>query len=163
MNTDDCHFKAGAASVCFTSEESLWLAGYAARTAPARGTISDLYATSVVLEDHRGEKLVIASADVIAITRPIVDAVAEHARVHYGLARRQLILAATHTHYAPEFRPDKEVFFKVPAEYVAKLPNTAERLISALNQAIDEAVTKLEPVRLFTRRWSAKFGHNRRR
>src|SRR3954471_24907808 len=116
MNTDDCHFKAGAASVCFTPEEPLWLAGYAARTAPARGKISDLYATSVVLEDHRGEKLVIASADVIAITRPIADAIAKRASERYGLARRQLIVTATHTHYAPEFRPDKEVFFRIPTE-----------------------------------------------
>src|SRR3954467_12861953 len=106
MDVNSCQFKAGAGSVCFTPEEPLWLAGYAARTTPARGKISDLYASGVVLEDNRGERVVIVSADVIAITRPLAVAVAERARERHGLARRQLILAATHTHYAPEFRAD---------------------------------------------------------
>src|SRR4051812_13708678 len=163
MDVNSCQFKAGAGSVCFTPEEPLWLAGYAARTAPARGKISDLYASAIVLEDSRGERLVIASADVIAITHPIADAIAERAREQYGLARHQLILAATHTHYAPEFRPDKEVFFKIPTEYAAKLPQVGERLIGALSQAVDDAFAKLDPVRLFAYRCSATFGHNRRR
>ena len=38
------NYQAGTASVCITPDEPLWLAGYAARTAPARGRNSDLYA-----------------------------------------------------------------------------------------------------------------------
>jgi neutral ceramidase len=163
MNADECHFRAGAATVCITPDEPLWLAGYAARTAPAQGKISDLFASALVLEDCNGERLVIASADVIAITRPIADAVAECALTQHGLARHQLVLTATHTHYAPEFRADKTLFFNIPAEFAAKLPKVSEQLVTALMQAIDAAFATLEPVQLSARRTSAGFAHNRRR
>ena len=47
-------YKAGAASVCITPDEPLWLAGYAARTAPARGKISDLYASALAIGRRNG-------------------------------------------------------------------------------------------------------------
>ena len=78
------------------------------------------------LEDETGQRFVIASMDIIAITPQIADPVADAVHARHGLARRQLLLAATHTHYGPEFRPDKQVFFNIPAEYAAKLPAVAE-------------------------------------
>ncbi len=61
-------YKAGTASICITPDEPLWMAGYAVRTAPARGKISDLYASALALEDETGQRFVMASADIIAIT-----------------------------------------------------------------------------------------------
>lgn len=156
-------YKAGAASVCITPEEPLWLAGYAARTAPARSKISDLYASALALEDERGQRLVIASIDVIAITPEIADPVADAVRARYGLTRKQLLLAPSHTHYGPEFRADKETFFNIPAQYAAKLPAAAQKLAAAITQVIDQAFARLEPARLFVRNTSVGFAHNRRR
>lgn len=157
------NYKAGAATVCITPDQPLWLAGYAARTAPARGKISDLYAGALALEDDSGQRLVIASMDVIAVTRAIADRVADTVRERHGLRREQLLLAATHTHYGPEFRPDKPVFFNIPAEYGAKLPGVADELVAALVEVIGQALERLEPVRLFARKATASFAHNRRR
>src|SRR3954468_19863914 len=114
MTSDPFRYKAGGASVCFTPEEPFWLAGYAVRTAPARGKISDLYASALALEDETGQRFVIASADIIAINTTIADRVAEAIQARHGLSRQQLLLTATHSHYAPEFRPDKAVFFHIP-------------------------------------------------
>ena len=130
-------YKAGAATVCITPDEPLWLAGYAARTEPARGKISDLYASALALEDEDGQRFVIASMDLIAITPAIATSVVAAARMRHGLSREQLLLTATHTHYGPEFRPDKQVFFNIPDEYGAKLPAVAERLAAALTHVID--------------------------
>ena len=44
-------WKAGAASVMITPEESMWMAGYGARTRPASGLLNDLHAKALVLED----------------------------------------------------------------------------------------------------------------
>lgn len=163
MTNNPLCYKAGAASVCITPDESLWLAGYAVRTAPARGTITDLYANALALEDETGQRFVIASAEIIAINRAVADRVADAMRARHGLARRQLLITATHTHYAPEFRSDKQVFFHIPAEYGVKIPAVAEKLIAAISEAIDRALARLEPVRLFARRTTAGFAHNRRR
>jgi hypothetical protein len=157
------NYKAGTASECITPDEPLWLAGYAARTAPARGRISDLYATALALEDDAGERFVVASMDSIAISPIVAEPVMEAARARHGLTRRQILLTATHTHYGPEFRPDKQVFFNIPAEYGAKLPAVAEKLAAALTHTIDAAVARLAPVRLFARQATAGFAHNRRR
>src|SRR5437016_5004527 len=119
-------WKSGTASIVITPGEPLWLAGYAARGEPAKGKISDLRATALALEDDAGGRLVVASADIIAITRIVADPVVERVTRETGLSRERLILAATHTHYGPEFRPDKALFFKIPPEHAAKIVPTAQ-------------------------------------
>src|SRR4051812_10601194 len=104
MSSGQLRYKAGSASVCITPDEPYWLAGYAVRTAPAQGKISDLYASALALEDENGQRLIIASLEVIAINRELAARVAESLQARHGLVRRQLLLTATHTHYAPEFR-----------------------------------------------------------
>lgn len=156
-------FKAGAASVCITPNEPLWLAGYASRTAPAYDKISDLYASALALEDNDGRRFVIASVDLIAITPTIADPVIEAVRVRYGLTRHQVLLTATHTHYGPEFRLDKQVFFKIPTEYAEKIPGVASKLAASLVDVIGQALARLEPARLVVRTASVGFAHNRRR
>jgi neutral ceramidase len=156
-------FKAGAASLCITPNEALWLAGYASRTSPARGKLSDLYASAVVIEDHAGQRLVIVSVDLIAIAPIIGDAVVRAVTANYGLSRQEVFLFPTHTHHAPEFRPDKAVFFNIPSEFAARLPEFAKQLTSQIVEVIDHAVQCIEPVRLFARRATVGFAHNRRR
>jgi neutral ceramidase len=163
MTHNQFRYRAGAASVCFTPNESFWLAGYAVRKAPARGKISDLYVSALALEDETGEKFVIVSAEIIAVNTVIADRVADIVRARHGLLRHQFLLAATHTHYAPEFRPDKQLFFHIPDEYGAKIPAVADKLVATITEAIDLALTRLEPVRLLARRTTAGFAHNRRR
>jgi neutral ceramidase len=156
-------YRVGAARECVTPSEPLWLAGYAARTGPARGKISDLNASAVAFEDDTGQRFVIASVDLIAITPTISKPVYDVAFARHGLRREQVLLTATHTHYGPEFRPDKAFFFNIPPEYAAKLPAEAERLANALSRAIDAAWERLLPARLFFRSTTANFAHNRRR
>jgi hypothetical protein len=163
MNEASSAYRAGAASVCITPTEPLWLAGYAVRTAPARGTLSDLFANALVVEDEAGTRFVLVSADLIAITPIIANAVFAAALARHGLDRSHVMLVPTHTHYGPEFRPDKAVFFNIPPEYAAKLPDVASNLAAAINQAIDKAIANLTPARLYISTTSVGFAHNRRR
>src|SRR5262245_26394512 len=144
-------WKAGTASECITPSEPLWMAGYAARTEPSRGKVSDLYASALALEDPNGEKFVIASMDIIAITKQIADPV----YAACGLAPDRLILAASHTHFGPEFRTDKAIFFKIPQEYSEKMPEITQELANALTRVILAAMKNLEPVKLFARQTTA--------
>src|SRR4051812_15520336 len=95
-------WKAGTASTVIKPDEPLWLAGYAARTSPAKGKISDLHVTALALEDAAGGRVVIASADTIAITSIVSEPAFQRVFEKTGLSRERLILAASHTHYAPE-------------------------------------------------------------
>ncbi len=159
----DVSWRAGTASEIVTPDEPLWLAGYAARTAPAREKISDLHASALTLDDGAGGCLVIASIDLIAITKIIADRVYEAVHREIGLPRERIVLAATHTHYGPEFRPDKALFFNIPREFAAKIEPTAHHLADALSRIIIESTRNMEPVTLSIRHTTSTFAHNRRR
>ena len=146
-----------------TPPEPLWLAGYAARTKPAGGKVSELRASALALEDESGGRLVIAAIDLIAVTRTLAEAVYEAVHRRLGLPRERLVLAASHTHYGPEVRPDKATFFRIPAEYESKIAPAAQGMIDALVRVIVEASAAMVPVRIFARRGTAGFAHNRRR
>src|SRR3954463_6680662 len=163
MSTNPPIFRAGPASAPITPDEPLWLAGYAVRTGPARGKITELYASALALEDSVGNRLVIASIENLSITPAITEPVASSLQARHGLARHELLLTATHTHYAPEHRSGMQPFYHIPDEYVAKMPAIGEALIGGLTTAIDAALARLEPVRLFATKTSADFAHNRRR
>src|SRR5437868_4871341 len=145
-------WRAGTAVERITPHEPLWLAGYLVRKEPAKGEISDLYAGALALEDETRGRLVIASVDLIAVTRAIADPVYDAIERQLGLPRDRVILAATHTHYGPEFRLDKVPLFLIPPEYAAKVTETARRIADAIVRVIVAAVNDLEPVRLFASR-----------
>ena len=44
-------WKAGVATMVITPEQSIWLAGYAARKHPSDGMLHDIWAKALVLED----------------------------------------------------------------------------------------------------------------
>jgi hypothetical protein len=162
---DDKTWRAGAASVTFTPDEPMWLAGYAVRVEPSRGTLSELQASALALEDAGGRVLVCVSADIIAIPRVLADAAVERvlASTDMRIPREHFLFAATHTHYAPEIRPDIAPFYKIPPQYAAKIPQAGGLLVEAMASAAVKALKNRMPVRVFAGRTSATFARNRRK
>ena len=155
-------YRAGAASVVITPDEPTWLAGLAARTTPSRGTISNLHAKALALDDGQGGRLVIVTMDLIAVTPLIASTVAAEVSRRHGLSRERILFSASHTHYGPEVRPDKVEFFKIPPEYAARIEPYVEQLIAKLIDVIDRAIANLSPARLTARETSCSFAINRR-
>jgi hypothetical protein len=156
-------WKAATASTIFTPDEPFWLAGYAARTEPAKGKISDLRAKALALEDGNGERFLFLTVDLIAVQlAPTAAGVAEHLRRRHNLSRERVIMAASHTHYGPEIRADKALFFGIPPEYAAKIDVAAARVRRAMIDVADRALASLQPARLTARQTTATFADNRR-
>jgi hypothetical protein len=84
--------RAGAASVDITPVRGLHLAGFAARTMPARGTHDPLTARAVAVDDTA-----IVVLDVIGLHEDM----AARIRQRSSLPDDSIIVAATHTHGAP--------------------------------------------------------------
>ena len=140
----------------------MWLAGWAARREPASGKAMDLFAKALALEDAQGGRVVIITADLIALPRALTDAVAARVRPVCGLTRDRLLFNASHTHTGPEIRPDKVPFFEIPTEFAAKIPPYVARLEEQLAALIEEAIDRLAPVTLRVHVGRATFGANRR-
>ncbi len=140
----------------------MWLAGWAVRTGPARGTLMDLYAKALAIEDYQGSRLVLLTVDLIAVPHDLAAAVAGQVRQRWGLPRERLLIGASHTHCGPEIRPDKIPFFHIPPEYAQKIQPYGSWLTARLVEVIGAAWTAMQPARLSIGQTTASFAHNRR-
>jgi hypothetical protein len=155
-------WKAGVATTVITPAEPMWLAGWAVRTEPARGALTELYAKALAVEDRQGERFVVLTADLIGVSREMATAVAEQVEKRCRLSRERLMFCASHTHNGPEIRPDKVPFFHIPAAMAAKIGPYVNWLTSRLAEVVGAAIGDLRPAALTARQASASFAHNRR-
>jgi hypothetical protein len=155
-------WKAGAASTRITPDGPMWLAGWASRSGPSRGTLTELYAKALALEDPRGGRLVLLAMDLIAVDRHLAAEVAAEVGRRWGLPRERLLIVASHTHSGPEIRPDKVPFFGIPPESGGLIPVYARRLAGRLVAVVGEAIDEIRPARVIARQTSAPFARNRR-
>lgn len=87
---------AGAAAIPFPVQTGTPLAGYAARTGVAEGTLDELTIGAFMLE-YEDKRLVVVAADIVAVDTELAAEVASVA----GLERAELALCASHTHSGP--------------------------------------------------------------
>src|SRR5688572_18401993 len=94
-------WKAGAARVRITPAKPVWLTGFGARTTPSTGTLHDLYAKALALEDSSGRRAVLVTGDLLGFPATVAEAICKEAERRYQLPRDRILLNASHTHGAP--------------------------------------------------------------
>lgn len=160
-------WKAGVASVVITPEQSMWMAGYAARTKPSEGNIHDLYAKALALEDVEGTRLVIVAVDLIGINREMRDWLEKEVNRRYQLDPARLLVNASHTHCGPVLRKSRHSiygnsFYGLTPEQIQQCHEYSEHLQQKLVQLIGEVLDKPAPARLAYTHARAGFAMNRR-
>jgi len=155
-------WKAGVASVVITPEQSMWMAGYAARTKPSEGKVHDLRAKALALEDARGTRLVIVAVDILGIPRALRDRLEKESGQRYGLPPEGLLLNASHTHCGPEVNELMAVVWGVPTERVRQSQEYVKALQQKLLRLVGEAIDSLGSSRLAYTHARAGFAMNRR-
>jgi neutral ceramidase len=155
-------WKAGAAAVPITPTEAMWLAGWAARREPSRRKAMELFAKALALEDSTGRRVLIITADLLAIPRGLADKVAAKIQSQWQLPRECILFNASHTHTAPEVRPDKVPFFEIPPQFADKIAPYVESLENLWPQLADRALQQLQPAHLRVAHARVQFAVNRR-
>ena len=161
------NFKAGAASIVITPDESMWMAGYAARNKPSEGKVHDLHAKALALEDEHGTRLVIVSVELIGIPRAMRDWLVEHAKEAYKLEPEFLLLNASHTHCGPVIRETRysiygNTLYGLSKEQIQQSNNYVDDLQKKLLKLIGRAIENLAPAKLSYTHARAGFAMNRR-
>src|SRR5437868_15172379 len=87
---DTGSWRAGAAKIAITPEKSMWMSGYAARTRPADGKWSDLWAKALVIEDRQGARAVLVTMDLVGIDRHFSQLVCGALAKEYALPRESI-------------------------------------------------------------------------
>ncbi|HWA97807.1 MAG TPA: neutral/alkaline non-lysosomal ceramidase N-terminal domain-containing protein [Pirellulales bacterium] len=94
-------WQAGVAKVAITPTSPMWMSGYAARTHPAEGTLHDLWAKALVLDDGQQGRIVLVTLDLVGIDRALATAICQQLADKHGLRREQIALNCSHTHCGP--------------------------------------------------------------
>ena len=151
-------FQAGAARVCISPRQPIWLAGYAARTHPSTGVAVDLWAKALAIQDAQGGRVVIVTLDLLRV--PIAD-IAPEVKRRYGLERSQLLLNCSHNHSGPLLW-EGDPFTPLAPEDYATCRRYTEGLTADLVALIGAALHNLAPASLLRGTGEATFGANRR-
>ena len=154
-------WKAAAGSVAITPSEPVWMAGYASRDKPSEGSIHDLFAKVLVLEDSDGNRLAVVTTDLIGITPELRSGV-EMIVGKYGFAAESLLMNASHTHCGPELRGDRLVRFGIDAKYAALSHAYVREVATKIGDLIGQTAERLEPCKLIYSHARAGFAMNRR-
>ena len=143
-------WKAGVATVSVTPSQPMWMAGYASRTKPSDGVLSELHAKALVLEDSTGNRAVIVTTDLIGIPRPLRLQVAQKVQQQHKLNPAGLLLNCSHTHCSPVVRDDLEmsVMYPLDAEQRQRVESYFVELRDKLIAVIGLAIEDLKPANL---------------
>lgn len=155
-------WKAGVARATITPATSIWLSGYASRDKPSEGKLHDLFAKALALEDTDGHRVVLITTDVIGLTMPICDRIANRVKEKTGLERSALMFTASHTHSGPVLRSNLESMYDLSTEQWDQITAYTRFLEDSLVQIICDATNRLKPARLYRGCGTAGFAVNRR-
>jgi hypothetical protein len=155
-------WKAGVASTVITPQESMWMAGYAARDKPSEGKVHDLHAKALALEDATGTRLVLVTLDLITVPRDLREWLETKVGQELSLPPEGLYLNASHTHCGPGLRLEKKPMYDVAEVYIRRSDDYADRLQGELFTLVKAALADLQPAELSFAQASADFAMNRR-
>jgi hypothetical protein len=156
-------WKAGVAKVNITPQESMWMRGYGSRNRPSDGTLHELWAKVLVLEDAGGEKAVLVTLDLCTIQKSFSDLICDRLQKKYKLNRSQIILSLSHTHSGPTIRGEGEhIYFGLNAAELEQIERYSDALEDKLVAIVGEAFGSMVPVNLASGNGVARFGVNRR-
>src|SRR5829696_7175581 len=141
-------WQAGFAVANITPETPVPMAGYAARTHPSEGVVSDLHAKVLVLVDSNGQRAVWITTDLIGLRASVTGPICERIMQRTGLARRQLLFNSSHTHTGPAIAESDVASYGLSAESAARMRAYRELLQERIVSAVEQALKRLEPVEL---------------
>jgi hypothetical protein len=157
-------WQAGAAKTPITPEKPMWMAGYAARTAPASGKLTDLWAKALVLQDAKGQRAVLVTLDLVGINRDLSRKICTDLESRYKLERSQIAICTSHTHSGPVVGGNlASLHYRLlPPEQQRLIDEYAITLHDKIVAVVGKAIAAVAPAQLEWGSGTATFAVNRR-
>ncbi len=155
-------WQAGVASASITPDRPLWMAGYSARVRPSEGTAQELFAKALILEDGSGHRVALVTTDMLGFPSSLSHRVAERVSTEFKIARRDLMLAASHTHSGPVVGRMLAVAYDMSDDQWRDVDRYTSELEDRIVSVVGKAIQNLAPARLTFGHTTAGFGVNRR-
>jgi neutral ceramidase len=155
-------WKAGTAKALITPHKFMWMAGYAARTRPADGTLHELYIRVLALEDSQGKRAVILSSDLLGISRSVSEHVTAALHAKFGLSRDEIMLNASHTHSGPVLRGALYDIYPLDPTQLKLIEDYSASLEATIVRTVGEALGRMVSANVSRGEGSTDFAVNRR-
>jgi hypothetical protein len=155
-------WKAGAARVKITPDKPMWMSGYSSRTKPAEGTLTDLWAKALVLEDPDGRRVALVTMDLVGIPRDLSLAVRADITRKHKLPRECVCLAVSHTHSGPVVGSNLSAMYFLDDAQQKLVDEYAKSLREKLVDVVGTAIGNLAPAELARGKGYVTFAVNRR-
>lgn len=158
-------WKAGVGRAVITPTDPMPMAGYAGRGAkPASGTLNDLWAKALVIQDSAGKQVVLITLDLIGIDRNLSSQICKELSAKHGWDRSQIAICTSHTHSGPvvgeTLAPISVASFGPKEE--KQVQNYSDFLRKSIAKAVEQALTQMKPAQLSWGNGTATFAVNRR-
>ena len=155
-------WKGGVAKVVITPEKSMWMAGYGFRDHESEGTLHDLWAKALALEDAEGNKVVLVTTDLLGFPKGLSDRIRSRISKEWGLAKAQILLNSSHTHSAPVLADALFDIYPLGPDGLKKVKQYTNLLEDKIVALVGKAVQSMKPVQLFADNGVTRFQVNRR-
>lgn len=155
-------WRAGVARAIITPEEPMWMAGYASRDHVSEGTLVDLWAKVLAIEDTKGEKVVLVTTDLLGIPRKMSDRIRNQIAIRYGLTRSQIILSSSHTHTGPVLMDALFDIYPLDEKQTEAIRNYSNNLEKKIVGLTGDAIRSMVPAQLSSQNGVTRFQVNRR-
>ena len=155
----------GVARIDITPEMPIRLSGYQSRPAEATRVEVPMTARALAIGSDADGPVVIVSAEVIAVSEAISEAVAAGVRAKYpALTRERIAVCATHQHTGPAIAGTIPFMFSrdLPADETARIERYTAMLQQKLISVALAALANRQPARLAWAQGKAEFAVNRR-
>ncbi len=155
-------WKSGCAKRAITPQSLMWMSGYASRDRPAEGTLHDLWAKAIVLEDAAGNRVALVTLDLVGIDRELSLAIRGAIESKYGLARQQIAICCSHTHTGPVVGDGLRAMYFLDDDQQARVIEYTARLKDIVVAVVGPAIADLAPAQLSWATGRTTFAVNRR-
>ena len=153
---------AGVAKTVITPPSPMWMSGYASRNKPSEGTIHDLWAKALVLQDPDGHKGLLVTLDLVGIDRKTSQAICERLAQNHGLQRSEITLSTSHTHSGPVVGRNLISMYSLDDENYLRISEYTEFLSDSIVRIAQEAFANVTPAAVQYGSGQATFAVNRR-
>ncbi len=155
-------WKAGVARTVITPKEPMWMAGYAARDHPAEGTLNELMAKALVLEDQSGQRVVMVSTDLVGLPQRVSDHIKASLQEKFGLSKAQVLLNSSHTHSGPVLEDALIDIYPLDDAQLNKITKYSRWLETRIVELVGQAIRNLALASLSSGNGVTRFQVNRR-
>ncbi len=159
---ESSRWKAGVARMVITPEQSMWLAGYAARDHQSEGTLHDLWAKALAIEDAEGNQAVLITTDLLGFPKALSDQIRDQLETELKLSRAQIILSSTHTHSGPVLKDALYDIYPLDEQHIKIIEQYSNKLVDQIVALAGDAFRSMEPVQIYVHNGVTRFQVNRR-